>query len=187
MVVLGIEHLRDGLGHRVLLLRAQIFALRKERHIERRGRLCIPKAQRVHMIRAVARDLHIARDGQHLGRALGHDVQPPVVPELADRAAEADGLGLLRLGQQPRAAEVLPVVWQLDLLAVDDALAENAELIADGIARGGDVERRHRVEIARGQAAEAAVAETRVGLAFKDVRCAEAQLVERFGQNFADA
>ena len=29
--------------------------------------------------------------------------------------------------------------------------------------------------------------ETRVGLAFKDVRCAEAQLVERFGQNFADA
>ena len=65
-------------------------------------------------------------------------MQPPVVPELADRAAEADGLGLLRLGQQPRAAEVLPVVRQLDLLAVDDALAENAELIADGIARGGD-------------------------------------------------
>ena len=29
--------------------------------------------------------------------------------------------------------------------------------------------------------------ETRVRLAFKDVRCAEAQLVERFGQNFADA
>ena len=139
------------------------------------------------MLRAVARDLHVAGDSQHLGLTLGHDMQPPVVPELADRAAEADGLGLLRLGQQPRAAEVLPVVRQLDLLAVDDALTENAELIADGIARGGDVERRHRVEIARGQAAEAAVAETRVGLAFKDVRCAEAQLVERFGQNFTDA
>ena len=35
--------------------------------------------------------------------------------------------------------------------------------------------------------AKASVSETRVGLAFKDVRCAEAQLVERFGQNFADA
>ena len=187
MVVLGIEHLRDGFGHRVLLLCAQILALRKERHVERHGGLRVPEAQRVDMLRAVARDLHVAGDSQHLGLTLGHDMQPPVVPELADRAAEADGLGLLRLGQQPRAAEVLPVVRQLDLLAVDDALAENAELIADGIARGGDVERCHRVEIARGQAAEAAVAETRVGLAFKDVRCAEAQLVERFGQNFADA
>ncbi len=121
------------------------------------------------MLRAVARDLHIAGHGQHLRRALRHDVQLAVVPELPHRAAEADLSVSCGLGSSHAAAEVLPVVRQLDLLAVDDALAEDAQLVADGIARGGDVQRRHGVEIARGQAAEAAVAEAGVRLALKDV------------------
>ena len=187
MVVLGVEHLCDGLGHSVLLLRAQVFTPRKERHIERHRGLCIPKAQGVDIIRAVARDLHVAGDGKHLRRALRHDVEPSAVPKLADGAAEADRLRLLRFRQQPRAAKVFPVVRQLDLLAVNNALAEDAEFVADGVARGRDVERRHGVEIAGGEAAEAAVAEARVRLALKNVRCAKAQLVERFGQNLAEA
>ena len=187
MVVLGIKHLGDGLSHGVLLLRAQILTLRKERHIERHGRLCIPQPQRVHSVCAVAGDLHIAGDGQHLRCALRHNVQPSAVPELADRAAELDRLCLLRLWHEPCAAQLLPVVRQLYLLAVHDALAENAQLIADGIACGRDIERGHGIEIAGGEAAKAAVAQPRVRLAFKNVRRAEAQLVQRLGKDLADA
>ena len=139
------------------------------------------------MIRSIARDLHVTGNGKHLSRTLWHDVQPPAVPELADRTAKAHGFGLLRLRQQPRPAEILPVVRQLDLLAVDDALAENPQLIADGVTCGRNVERRHGIEIARGKAAEAAVAEARVRLTFEDVRCTKAQLVERLRQYLADA
>ena len=114
-------------------------------------------------------------------------VAPSAVPELADRAAESDRLCLLRLWHEPCAAQLLPVVRQLYLLAVHDALAENAQLIADGIACGRDIKRGHGIEIAGGEAAKAAVAQPRVRLAFKNVRRAEAQLVQRLGKDLADA
>lgn len=74
---------------------------------------------------------------------------------------------------------------QLDLLPVYDALAEDAQLIADGVARGGDVERGHGIQIAGGEAAEAAVAEARVGLDLENIRRAEAQLADRLAQHAA--
>ena len=187
VVVLGIEDLGDGLRHRLLLARAQVLALREQAHIHRRRGLRVPQAQEVDVLGAVARDLHVAGHGEHLRRALGHDVQPSVVPELADRAAEEHLLRLLRLGHQPRAADILPVVRQLDLLPVHDTLAEDAQLIADGVARGGDVERGHGIQIAGGEAAEAAVAEARVGLDLENIRRAEAQLADRLAQHAAHA
>ncbi len=71
--------------------------LREQAHIHRCRGLRIPQAQEVDVLGAVARDLHVAGHGEHLRRALGHDVQPSVVPELADRAAEEHFLRLLRL------------------------------------------------------------------------------------------
>ena len=66
-------------------------------------------------------------------------------------------------------------------------LAEDAQLIADGVARGGDVERGHGIQIAGGEAAEAAVAEARVGLDLENIRRAEAQLADRLAQHAAHA
>ena len=114
-------------------------------------------------------------------------MQPSVVPELADRAAEEHLLRLLRLGHQPRAADVLPVVRQLDLLPIHDALAEDAQLIADGVARGGDVEGGHAVHIAGGETAKTAVAETSVRLGLEDVGRIAAKILKRAGDGLGNA
>ena len=116
------------------------------------------------MVGAVAGDLHVAGDGQHAGVVLVHHMQVPVVPEAAHLAAEVDLLGLLQLGQQPGVAQLHPVVRQLHLLALHDLLLEDAQLIADGIARGRDLQRGHAVQIAGGQTAQAAVAQAGVRL-----------------------
>ena len=50
----------------------------------------------------------------------------------------------------------------LDLVAVDEFLLEEAVLVVDAVADGGKVERGERVEEARGEAAEAAVAQPHV-------------------------
>ncbi len=140
------------------------------------------------MLGAVARDLHVAGHGEHLRRALGHDVQPSVVPELADRAAEEHLLRLLRLGHQPRAADVLPVVRQLDCCPVHDALAEDAQLIADGVARGGDVERGHGIQIEQAaRRPRPPLPRPASGSTSKNIRRAEAQLADRLAQHAAHA
>ena len=56
------------------------------------------------------------------------------------------------------------MIGLLVLIAVDERLAEEAELVVDAVAEAGHVERRQRIEEAGGQAAEAAVAEGGVGL-----------------------
>ena len=177
--VLGIEDLRDDVRHRLLLCRLQILSVAEELHVDGLGALRLPQAQRVDVPRVIARDHHVARHGQHAGIVLVDDHEVAVVPPGAELAAEVDLLRLLRLLQQPRvAAVVLPVVRQLKLLTVDDLLAKDAEVIADGIPRRGDLERRHAVEIARGETAETAVAERRVRLRLEHLVRGEAQLLQ---------
>jgi hypothetical protein len=79
-------------------------------------------------------------------------------------ATELDVEGNVRPVDQPRTARTQPFVGQLDLPAIPDRLRENAELVADAIADGGNLERRQRIEVARRQATEATVAEPRLVL-----------------------
>ncbi|OPZ04772.1 MAG: hypothetical protein BWZ09_01577 [Alphaproteobacteria bacterium ADurb.BinA305] len=79
-------------------------------------------------------------------------------------AAEADAHADLGAGELPRVAVREPVVGHLDLLPVDDLLAEHAVVVADAVAEAGHAERGHGVEKAGGEATEAAVAERGVGL-----------------------
>ena len=97
-----------------------------------------------------------------------------------------DGLSLVGLGQQPSGANTLPVIRQLHLLTFHDLLLKNTQLIADGIAGGGDVQRGHGVQIAGGQAAQTAVAQTCVRFQLKQVAGLEAQVAQslfQFGQH----
>src|SRR5207302_9616716 len=89
---------------------------------------------------------------------------PAAVQAVLGGSAEPDDLGQLRVGELPRAAEAEPLVGLLDLGAVDGDLAEDAELVPDAVADGGDAERGQRVEEARRQPAEAAVAQPRLAL-----------------------
>ena len=182
VVVLGVQHLADGVRHGTLLRRLQILALTEQLHVDGLGAAGLPQPQGIDVVGVVAGDLHVAGHGQHAGVVLMHHHQVAVVPAGANLAAEVDLLRLLQLGQQPCVAQLHPVVRQLHLLSLHDLLLEDAQLIADGVAGGGDVQRGHAVQIAGGQTAQTAVAQAGVRLDLKNIGGLEAQLVNGVGQ-----
>ena len=82
----------------------------------------------------------------------------------ADRAGELDRGGLLGAIDLPGIGSAQPVVGALDLIAVVDALVEDAVLVAQAVPHRGDLERGERVDEARSESAKPAVAEARVRL-----------------------
>ena len=188
VVVGGVEHLGDDLGQGALLHALYVLALGEAVHIEAVGAVGLPEAQGVDLAAAEAGDEHIARDGEdgvvvlELGVAVAE-----VVPVLLDAAAEANLDRVLIAGDEPALGGALPVVGDLGLAAVDYPLAEHAELVAQGVAGGLDALSGHAVHIAGGEAAQAAVAEARVGLELKDVGGVAAHVLERADERVRDA
>ena len=182
VVVLGIEHLADSVRHGSLLRRLQVLALTEQLHVDGLGAAGLPQAQGVDVVGVVAGDLHVAGYGHNAGIVLVDHHQVAVIPAGADLAAEVDLLRLLELGQEPGVAQLHPVVRKLHLLALHDLLLEDAQLVADGVARGGDLQRGHAVQIAGGQTAQTAVAQTGIRLDLEDIGGLEAQLVDGGGQ-----
>jgi hypothetical protein len=84
-------------------------------------------------------------------------------------AAPLDEVVHIGLGDLPWVSVDQPVVGLLDLPAVVDLLIEDAELIADAVADGRALEGGQRVETARGQPSQTAVAEPRFLLACQHV------------------
>ncbi len=114
--------------------------------------------------------------GKPLTNLVGHPAHAVValaVGVVLGAAAEPDLEGDLGMGDFPRVAEVQPVVQHLDLPAVLDGLIEDAELVANAVAGGRDLQGGQRIEVAGGQAAEAAVAEA--GLLFLFQKLVERQ------------
>jgi hypothetical protein len=132
---------------------------------DRVDRLGRPEAQRVDALAAPADDRGVEGGGDDaLGRL-------PDVARIAfwrrgdiDRAAEADFIGALAALEFPGIAVGEPAFRQFDLPAVGHLLAEQAVDIADAVAIGGDVDRRHRFHEAGGETAETAIAKRCVGL-----------------------
>ncbi|MPM63384.1 hypothetical protein SDC9_110264 [bioreactor metagenome] len=79
-------------------------------------------------------------------------------------AFKADVNAFLRRGHLPYVAVDQPIVGQLYLLAVGQLLAEQAVFVADGAAHRGQIQCRQAVQKAGSQAAQTAVAQTRLGL-----------------------
>ena len=175
MVVGGVENLGNGLGHGVMLQGADIVAPGEGRHIEATGLLRAPQGQLVDLVGAVAGDKQVM--GNRHNRAVVHMGHPElaVVVPLPGFAAQAHLHGVIFPGLEPHVAHIEPVVGELHLPAVHDLLAENAELIADGKARGRVFAAGEAVHIAGSQAAQTAVAQTRVGLQGAKALHAEAQ------------
>jgi len=180
-VVVGrVEHLGDRLGHGVALERADIIAAGERGHIEALRQLGTPEDQAVGRLAVIAGDEHIVRHGNNGVIADLRDLEAPhLVDPLAHLAAELDLDGVVLARAQPDVAHVEPCVGEFHLPAVDDLLAENAELIADGIAGHGQRHAGRSVHIARGKTAEAAVSEAGVRLHFIKRVEIEADLVQR--------
>ena len=165
VIVGGIEHLGDRLRHGVLLQRAHIIAARERRHIKAVRLAGAPEDQAVDGAGIVAGDVHIVRHGGHglIAHLRGAEFAGLVRP-FVDLAAKADLHGVVLARVQPHAAHIQPVVGELHLPAVHDLLAENAELIADGIARHAVAKPRRSIHVARRQPPQTAVSKPRVGL-----------------------
>ena len=188
VVVLGVEDLGNGLGHGLLLHGLQVLAGGKQGHVHRGGALGVPKAQGVGVLGAVAGNHHILGDGQHGGiPGVLNPVGAVLVPHVLNLAPEADLFHLVQLGNQPGIPLAQPVVGKLHLLAVHDLLLENAQLVADGVAGGGNGQGGHGVQVAGGQTAQAAVAQPRVGLGLKQIGGGEAQALDSLPQRLHNA
>jgi hypothetical protein len=92
--------------------------------------------------------------------------------------AELNGLNVFWTLHLPRITVLEPAVRLLDLIAADDLLAENAVVVPETVAETGEIESRHRIEIARGETAEAAIAETSVGFVIAEIVPVDAVLLE---------
>ena len=176
----GIEHARDRLGLRAFLQRADVVAGVELVEQDRIDRLRAPEPQRIHPRAAPADDRGI--EG-HREDVLG---RPPFEPGRAVRLlhrhhlpAEADLVGRFAALELPRIAVRQPVLRQFDLPALAHFLAEHAVGIADAVAVGRDLQRRHRVHEARREPAEAAIAERRVGLEIDEIAEVDIEILQR--------
>ena len=90
------------------------------------------------------------------------DVVAAVVEDILDVAVDLDLRGVLGPDDLPRRSKLHPRVGQLDLVAVAELLLEEPVLVMDAVADGRKIERGQRIEEARGEAAQTAVAEPHV-------------------------
>ena len=187
VIVLGIEDLADGISHGALLAGLEVLAPAEQLHVHGLWAAGLPQPQGIDMVGLIAGNLHITGHSQNSCVVLVDHHQLAAVPLGTNGAAKVDLLRLLGPRQQPRAADVLPIVRQLHLLALHDLLLEYAQLVADGVARGRDIQCGHTVQIAGSQAAQAAVAEAGIRLMLKQICRLEAQLLHRLGKGLSQA
>ena len=163
--IVRIEHPADALREDLVLHRMHVVAAVEGFEIDQIAALCRPEAERVDVPPAPA---------DH-GRVVGHGEHPlPTLPVmnaptrsvalLADVAVQPHRVDRLGALEFPRIAEGEPVLGPLDLPAVVEALLEQAMLVPDAVAEGGDAKRRHAVEQAGREPAEATIAQGGIGL-----------------------
>ena len=176
MVIRGIENLAYDLRHGVLLHGAQVIALVEGVHVYFRA-LCAPEAQDADSLAVLAGDHHIIGYGVDFLRVLYIDAVIAVLPVIDDFAFEADIDALLLARDEPNFAAGKPEIGHLGLPAVNKLLLEDTVFIENGVAHSKISIGCKRIEIARRETAETAVAETRV-------RLAVIELVELYAEIF---
>jgi hypothetical protein len=159
-IVVGVEHPANSLGVGAGLDGAHVVALVELAEVELLHRAGAPEAQGVHGRGRVAGDGSVVRGGEHVaGIDPGVAQAAALVRVRVDAAVELHAEAVAHPGNLPGIAVPEPAVGHLDLGAVDDALVEDAVVVAQAVAVGGIAEGREGVEEARGEAAEAAVAQ----------------------------
>ncbi len=171
-LIVGIEDLRDVLGHRLAVHRTEVVAAIEAVEIEGFGCLGPPQPQSVRGVRAVAEDRRVVGDAVDdvRGDPAHAFAAVHIVPALG-MSAERDLDGPFRPHELPGVAVTQPAVGLFDLPAVVYFLLEDAVLVADAVTQRRDFQRCQRVDEARGEAAETAVAET--GFLFRVQQCIE--------------
>ena len=178
-LVIRIQELADRFGAGFFRDGAEIVAGVEDVELERIGRARRPQPQRVDVLAAPAHDRGVVGDRLHGFRRMPDRAVAALVLDMLDAAAEMYVIDHFRPLEFPGIAEAEPFVRIFLLPAVRDDLAEQAEIVADAVADGGDRQRRHALHEARRQPPEAAIAERRIRLAFAQIREPDAEIAER--------
>ena len=179
-LVVGVEHLGDVLGDDLPVHRAVVVAAVEHGEVEGFRRFGAPQPERVRRVVAVTEDRRVVGNADHgLLRDPARAVAAAVVGVVLGAAAELHFHRPFGTGDVPGGAVAQPLVGSFHLAAVDDVLIEDAELVADAVAQGGDLERGHRVEEAGGEPPQAAVAQARFLLLPEQFREVEPELGDR--------
>src|SRR5277367_1883716 len=136
---------------------------------------------------APANDWRIVGDRLHSLSWMPHVAGALVVLDHFDPTAEANRVVVFGSDELPRIAVDEPVLRRFLLPPAANNLAKETVVVADAVAVRGDRQRRHAVHETRGEAAEAAIAERRIGLDLAQVRQIDAELVERLRHRLRDA
>ena len=131
------------------------------------------------MLAAPADDRGVIGDRLHGFAGMPSRAVAAAVVDMLDMAAEIHLIDHLRPLEFPGVAETEPLVGIFLLPAVLDDLAEQAEIVADAVADGGNGQRRHAFHEAGGQPPEAAIAERRIGLQLAQFGQVDAEIAER--------
>src|SRR5438552_336788 len=92
--------------------------------------------------------------------------------------APTRGRSLVRTSDLPRVGATKPVVGLLVLPTVRDGLPEHPVLVSEPVPHRRQLHRGHRVEKARGQTSESAIAQSGVGLLFEQAEPIEGLLLD---------
>jgi hypothetical protein len=169
-LVVGVQHLGDRLRGDLVLDRLVVVAGVEGVQRERLDGARAPQRQHVARVDAVTLDGRVVGDAfQHPPRHPPDALVAGVIGVVLRVAAPLDEVVDVGFGYLPRVSAVQPVVGLLHLPAVVDLLVEDAEFVADPVADRRTLEGGQRVEIARGEPAEAAVAQSRFLFASQDL------------------
>ena len=178
-VVVGVEHGADGLGTLLVSDRVLVVAAIELLEVElSAGSLAGPQSQVVGRRGGIAGNGDIVCDSlDDLAALPGSDGPAVVISALGDMAIELDIDGDIVTRELP-GVEVEPVVWHLDLVAVDDFLLEDTVAVPEAVTPGRVVEGSQTVEEAGSETAETAVSESSIVFLVDDILDSEAEVGE---------
>ena len=186
--VVGVEDGADGLGLGALGIGQGIVAAVEGLQIKvLLDRLSGPDAQLVDGLAGIAHHGDVVGDGQDVLCVHRAVERAAVLLKALDAATKLNGHGLILATDLPGIAVGEPLVGGLDLAAVDDLLLKQAVTVAHAVAVAGDALGCHRIQEARGQTAQATVAQCRIGLLVLDDGQIKAHVVERLRDHIAHA
>jgi hypothetical protein len=183
-----VEHFRNGFRRHLLRHRPQVVAVIEVRHVEigRRARRVQP--QKVHAPAAVTHDRDIGRyaDQRLPVKPVGTVLAVPIQVGF-DPAVNRHHAVLIAAFDLPRSAVCSPIIRLFALVAVDERLPEQAELIVDAVTVARIGQTRKGIQEAGCEPAQAAVAEGRIGFRLEDVGQIEAHVLGGFGADVVQA
>ena len=187
-VVVRVENLADRLGHVFLADGFLVAATVEGLEVEFLGGFRFPEAQKIDCLRAEARDRNVIGHADDFAEVHPDGAALPAsVVHRLNVSVDGDFLLVLRTDDFPRRAVLDPRVGKFDLVAVAEFLLEEAVLVMDAVADGGQIKGGEGIEETGGEASETAVAEGHVVFLIARFFERMAEIFESFADLVVDA